>query len=811
MIKKFNIFLLLESILKADDDVISILNKIKDNSLVANELLHLINKDIKTNTNYYKLITGKNDELNFINNSQVDRLLTANEDPFLKAKNAMKIGRLARQVLDLNGSKISDVELNKFVDYWKAAIDGKDIKEENFAFVKEKDIQHWYDYNQYLGQGGTLGNSCMRDPSKSTYLNIYSNNPEVCCLLILKEKDKLIARALVWKLIKPVNGFDYYLDRIYTINDSDVNVVIDIYIDWLRKNNTIKDFKKENVLCYKTLDFRDTKIEVKLKKWKFEFYPYMDSFIFFKINNGELTNKVDEDEKSKYPMWYLQGQYGKPSSYNGWRYLKNENEFFNEDDLIKLGENNYELKSNYLLDYNGHYIKKDEAVKSDYGWIKKESLIEINGKTGPKQDTVTIGDSYKEVVEEIEDTSYGRDDYYRKGYYDYLDKSGSMRGIDKYGKGRDYYDYIMRMNNADRYYKTKRTKSVTKYEVENKRLAFKKFIELDNYVYIENTSCYIKKDSLYFYVDSNTWQNLDKLKSNESIQVYHNDNFRPNYRHRIDYGEYVGFNIKDFNITGYIKDINIEYLGFSIRDRPYTFEKNTKEDVMYCSKDYLESLFKMFPIDTIQKGNFFTDKKLEKNVIKTLKSNPDYQKSLKIYESIKDKEIIQFSMEVSMKSILDSVYRIFFGYLRYLKSYSTHDYINNWNCNPEDLILPLFILGTRLKYNLSSDIITELFYELCPYLKDKEAFYPMYRILSNEFGHYFDENKHNSLSFFYEIEEKVRNVLERDKDIFEEYFKKNYKKYADDLTIKVKENSNFKGLERKSVGSDPDVNQDFIL
>lgn len=799
MIKNFSIFLLLESILKADDDVINILNKIKDNSIIANDLLHLINKDIKTNTNYYKLINGKNDEINFINNSQVDRLIAANEDPFQKSKNGMKIGRLARQVLELNGSKVSDVELNKFVDLWKAAIDGKDIKEENFAFVKGEDIKYWYNLNQYLEQSGTLGNSCMRDPNKSSFLNIYSNNPEVCSLLILKKDNKLIARALVWKLIKPVDGFDYYLDRIYTINDSDVNVVTDIYIDWLRKNNSIKDFKRENLLCYTTLDFRATKIDVKLNKWKFDYYPYMDSFIFFKIKEGELTNKVEDDEK-KLPMWYLQGQYGKPSSYNEWRYIKSEDEFYSDDDLIKLGDN-YELKSNYLLDYNNDYIKKSEAVKSDYGWIKKDSLISINGKTGPKEDTINIGDSYKEVVEEVveevEDIDY--DNNYRRAsdierYYDYLDRSGS-----KYG---DKMDYLKRMLQDVRY-QTKKTKSVTKYEVENKRLAFRKFLEMDNYVFIDKTYCYIKKDSLYFYVDSNKWENIDKLKSDESIRVYKTNNFRPTYKHRIDYGEYVGFNIKDFNVSSPIKDINIEYLGFSIRDIPYTFEKNTNEDVMYCSKDYLENLFKIFPIDTIQKGNFFTDKKLEKNVIKILKNNSDYKKSLKIYESIKDKEIIQFSMEVSMKNILDSIYRIFFGYFRYLKKYSTHDYIHNWNCNPEDLILPLFILGTRIKYNLSSDTITDLFYELCPYLKGKEAFYPMNRILYNEFSHYFEENRYNSLPFFYEIEEKVRSVLERDKDIFEQNFKKNYQKYVDELTTKIKLNSNFKDLDRKPEGSKP--------
>lgn len=785
MIKNFSIFLLLESILKADDDVINILNKIKDNSIIANDLLHLINKDIKTNTNYYKLINGKNDEINFINNSQVDRLIAANEDPFQKSKNGMKIGRLARQVLELNGSKVSDVELNKFVDYWKAAIDGKDIKEENFAFVKGEQIQYWYNYNQYLEKSGTLGNSCMRDPSKSSYLNIYSNNPEVCCLLILKKENKLIARALVWKLKNPVNGFDYYLDRIYTINDSDVNVVTDIYIEWLRKNNTIKDFKKENLLCYTTLDFRATKIDVKLNKWKFDYYPYMDSFIFFKIKEGELTNKVEDDEK-KLPMWYLQGQYGKPSSYNEWRYIKSEDEFYHDDDLIKLGDN-YELKSNYIKDYRYEWIKKDEAIESDYGWIKKANLITIDGKTGPKEDIITIGDSYKEVVEEVEDIDY--DNNYRRvsdieRYYDYLDRSG----MGKYG---DKMDYLKRMLQDGRY-QTKKTKSVTKYEVKNKKLVFKRYIKIDDYIYIDSTSCYIKKDSMYFYIDTNEWKNIEDLKEDESIRVYKKYPFNPSYKHRIDYGEYTGYDIKNFNINGVIKDIDIKYYGFYNRSNGYSFDV-TGGDIVYCSKNYLYNVFKIFPIETIKKQNF--DKKIENDIIKLLKSNQDYKKSLKKYESIKDKEIIQFSIEDVMSDVFITIDKIFFSYIIWIQKYG-YNYVNDWNCNPEDLVLPLFISGMRVRYNLSTSAVFDLANELCPFLREYDAYHLLNRTLYNEFGHYFNRNSEGSLGFLDEIDYDVCNVLD-DKNFFRGVFKKNYKKYVDRLTILLKENPKFKDLKRK--------------
>ena len=57
---------------------------------------------------------------------------------------------------------------------------------------------------------------------------IYTENPDVCKMLILIEDDKLIGRALVWKLSSiKIYGKDpvqdsWFMDRQYTIKDSDV-------------------------------------------------------------------------------------------------------------------------------------------------------------------------------------------------------------------------------------------------------------------------------------------------------------------------------------------------------------------------------------------------------------------------------------------------------------------------------------------------------------------------------------------------------------------------------------------------------------
>jgi hypothetical protein len=72
---------------------------------------------------------------------------------------------------------------------------------------------------------GTLGNSCMA--KKSGIFNIYTENPEMCQLLILlNEEDKLIGRALIWKLkslnIHKSDEEVIFMDRQYSILESDV-------------------------------------------------------------------------------------------------------------------------------------------------------------------------------------------------------------------------------------------------------------------------------------------------------------------------------------------------------------------------------------------------------------------------------------------------------------------------------------------------------------------------------------------------------------------------------------------------------------
>jgi hypothetical protein len=165
MIKKyfdFSFFLLLESILKVNPEFDELIKSISDKDPVAKMLLSLIDKDIKTNVNYLKP-SDKNDDMKFVNDTQVKRFIDAGQDPFDRATNSAKIGRTVRQILTTNGISVTDPQIEKFVNTYKNAWD-KSFKKtsEGIHVVSGEEIRNWYLFDKYVPGGGQLNSSCMR-------------------------------------------------------------------------------------------------------------------------------------------------------------------------------------------------------------------------------------------------------------------------------------------------------------------------------------------------------------------------------------------------------------------------------------------------------------------------------------------------------------------------------------------------------------------------------------------------------------------------------------------------------------------------
>lgn len=90
-----------------------------------------------------------------------------------------------------------------------------------FSIVSGDDIIKYYDKDSYFRMTGELGNSCMRDSSKSHVIKFYANNSNFR-LLIMKagQTDTIMARAL---LVTTTDG-TVFMDRVYTVDTKIINL-----------------------------------------------------------------------------------------------------------------------------------------------------------------------------------------------------------------------------------------------------------------------------------------------------------------------------------------------------------------------------------------------------------------------------------------------------------------------------------------------------------------------------------------------------------------------------------------------------------
>ncbi len=175
---------------------------------------------------------------------------------------------------------ITDKDIEEFVNSTVSFLKmNKSDSESKIEEVKGEDIRFWYHRDNYQSLSGELGSSCMSYPNTQPFLDIYCKNPNSVSLLILKSKqEKLLARALLWKLD---NG-EYFLDRVYSVLNSDCIIFWRLAIEkgWIYK-------KRDDLLKGDT--FWIGSLSVNLDKSQFNTYPYLDTLCYLYRWDGRLT------------------------------------------------------------------------------------------------------------------------------------------------------------------------------------------------------------------------------------------------------------------------------------------------------------------------------------------------------------------------------------------------------------------------------------------------------------------------------------------------------------------------------------------
>ena len=189
----------------------------------------------------------------------------------------------------------SDIEkfTNEFISFVKSF---RSDESSEILEVRGEEIRKWYNNNNYQSSVGKLGGSCMAHEDCGDYLNIYTENPEVLSMLILKSKEnKLVGRALLWKsYYKNKDEYVFFMDRIYTASDSDDN----IFINYAIKNGYIYRSSPPSGFKYfkNGLEIERPELKVQLQNYDFDDYPYMDTL--YSLNSEGILSNVNSFYKT---------------------------------------------------------------------------------------------------------------------------------------------------------------------------------------------------------------------------------------------------------------------------------------------------------------------------------------------------------------------------------------------------------------------------------------------------------------------------------------------------------------------------------
>lgn len=436
------------------------------------------------------------------------------DEIFKKSRNPLRVGKFVNKVMP---GKFNTKEVEEFVNKFKALIESSG---ERFEIVEGEKIAFWYREENYLERyKGNLGNSCMKNKGDSMF-EIYVKNPEVCKMLILLEDDKLIGRALIWKLhsAKASNNDKvlpndlYFMDRQYTSNESDIE--------------KFKNYAREKGWAFKTRNSHnsvegitfngeefDADIVVSLKEERYNRYPYMDTFRMFNPNNSYLFN-IDADEIDSGDKEYQ--------------------DFY----VLDHTDGTYrEIETGVWSDWHDRMIDEEDAVYSDRldTFLERDSAVQVN--SGSRRYHGWYPDDYEDIYydEELEEYIHIDDSVYSDNYGRYIFSETAVRAINEIDSDGEPMGY------DDNWF----------YEGDNNIISIHD---------LDHTSWYDRLSDKF-----HSWIDIGYVEKDLLISDYKNNwilKYFSNTVYKIEPKEDVVIDLND--ITNYLTEIDARLLGYNL-------------------------------------------------------------------------------------------------------------------------------------------------------------------------------------------------------------------------------------------------------
>jgi len=362
---------------------------------------NLFNYMSKTHYKYNK--DALNNSVDLQNDLKKYFLRTKYEDMYwTQNKESMKIGKLINTIFPnkfkANGVHGKDIE--SFINMFKSKLVDrfKNIKIVDGDLLKK----YYYEENySNINSSSPLYNSCMRTKRCQLYVNFYAiNNVKLLVLMSDKddEQDKIIARALLWPIVKVTNPVDEeiifnkemtFMDRIYFTNDYDIDTLKE-YANregWLHKkfqtSSYSSDIYNPDTNEYKNLQlFTSNNFKNAIK------YPYMDTMKWFNESKGYLTNRrIYDNDSNVFFLESTDGSHEIISSSHRDNVENGDDLYYSEfyDDHIDINSDIYvwcELGEDYrtyddaetITDYNGYNVRyaTEEYVENNMAYSEAE-------------------------------------------------------------------------------------------------------------------------------------------------------------------------------------------------------------------------------------------------------------------------------------------------------------------------------------------------------------------------------------------------------------------------------------------------------
>lgn len=237
--------------------------------------------------------------------------------------NDIKVGRFAGKLLAKAGIKVTDKEIEEFVNQFKAKLNLMKDALSRFKIVSGEDIRNYYSESVYSESCGSLGGSCMRYDRCQKYLDIYVFNPKQVSLIILMSEiddEKISGRAILWTgnvICDDTNDESKknvkFMDRAYTNDSSDET----LFKEFATKNGFYYKKVQSNdeymIIMFNGEELDEDKFEVTLEKKKYDYYPYMDTLKYYS-ENGVIKN---DDSNYDYKLESTEGSNGECDTCGG--------------------------------------------------------------------------------------------------------------------------------------------------------------------------------------------------------------------------------------------------------------------------------------------------------------------------------------------------------------------------------------------------------------------------------------------------------------------------------------------------------------